>query len=118
MGFFFVFAHHWHKLFFYCLIRRNPGLRSVHAQYLLAVSIDSNRSGLFPMFDEIGWINNRIGIIFLPLLHILTIFDPVIHRPLFPLMLTLGKFLLFILFYLVSQQSFHLIVILVVVVQS
>lgn len=72
------------------------GLRPIHPDYLLAVSLDSNSSHISTFFDEVGRIDYGISIIFLPLLHIFTIFDSILHRCHFPLVLTFSKLLKFV----------------------
>ena len=76
-------------------------MRAVHPQDLLAVAIDCHLSYLAASFDEVGGIDDGIGLIFLPLLQILAVIDSGLHRPYFPHVFRLCQFLVLVLLYLV-----------------
>ena len=80
------------------------GLGTSHAKDFLAVGVDGDLGDILAMFDEVGGVDDGVGVVLLPLLQILAVFDPVLEGPHLPLVLAIGVLLVLVLLDFVSQE--------------
>ena len=80
------------------------GLGTSHAKDFLAVGVDGDLGDVLAMFDEVGGVDDGVGVVLFPLLQILAVFNPVLKGPYLTLMLTIGVLLVLVLLDFVSQE--------------
>ena len=93
-------------------------LRPVNSYNFFAIRVNGNCFGFFSIFDEVGWIDDWICVIFFPLLQIFAIVDSLVHGPDFSLMLIFLMESVLIFFYFIDEESFHIIIVVIFIIDG